>query len=62
MALPQKITAASRNPFEGDSVALLLERLHGPPGDALGVAAVVVVGSELLVDRLAGEDVIGRDE
>jgi hypothetical protein len=59
--LPQKMTA-SCDALEGDSVALLLERLHGPLGDALGVVAIVVVGPELLVDRLAREDVIGGDE
>jgi hypothetical protein len=45
--------------FECDPIALLLERLDGPAGDALGVAAVVVVGPELLIG-LAGEHVIGR--
>ena len=50
------MSAASGDAFEGESVALLLERLHGPPADVLGMAAVVVVGPELLAGRLARED------
>ena len=45
----RKCPRVSGDAFERDPVALLLERLDGPAGDALGVAAVVVVGPELLV-------------
>jgi hypothetical protein len=56
------MTFASGDAFEGDPVALLLERLHGAPGNALRMATVVIVGAEFLVRRVAREDVIGGDE
>ena len=40
----------------------MLEGLDGPPGGALGMVAVVVVGSKFVVRRMAGEHVISGDE
>jgi hypothetical protein len=35
--------------LEGDAITLALQRLNGSPADAVGVAAVVVVGARVLV-------------
>jgi hypothetical protein len=56
------MTVASGDAFEGDSVALLLERLHGAPGHALCMASVVIVGAEFLGRRVVRKDVIGGDK
>ena len=45
----RKCVRVSGDAFKRDPVALVLERLDGSAGEALSVAAVVVVGPELLV-------------
>ena len=51
------MTPASGDAFERDAIALLFERLDGAAGNALGVAAVVIVGAEFAVGGVAGEHV-----
>ena len=52
----------SHGVFQRDSIALLLESLQGAAGQAFGMAAVVVVGSEFVVRRPVGEHMVGDDE
>jgi len=42
------MTPVSGDAFERDPIALLFERLDGAAGNALGMAAVVIVGAEFL--------------
>lgn len=40
----------------------MFERLHGPARNSLGVAAIEVVRTELMVGRLVGKQMIGGHE
>ena len=48
--------------FEDHAIALTLEQLDGATGDAVSMAAVVVVGAGVAVRSAAREDVIDRSE
>jgi hypothetical protein len=50
-------TSRSRGGFERPPVSLTLERLDGPARDPLRTTAIEVVGPQLLVGRLPGEQV-----
>jgi hypothetical protein len=46
--------------FERYAVALALEELDRAPRDALAVLPIVVIGTELSIDRVIREDMVRR--
>src|SRR6266851_10228824 len=50
------------DPLQGDAVPPLLKGLDRSPGNALSVTPVVIIGPELVVRRVAAEQMIRGDE
>ena len=59
---PAEATARSGGGFQRHPVAPAFERLDGPAPDSLRVAAVEVVGAQLLVGDPARQEMIGRHQ